>query len=151
VFVPGRDTLMRPHFIRPLVARGCFATYRDGRDWFHANARAGVVVPKPEMAEAIVMIHAAGGEAVLAHPGYYWKDEFPILEELAALRALGLDGVELDYPYASSSPELFVDGEAERFTAALRAAGEALSLRFTRGSDAHGPADLDRVYGPAPA
>jgi len=30
-------------------------------------------------------------------------------------------------------------------------AGAALSLRFTRGSDAHGPADLDRVYGPAPA
>ena len=142
---------MRPHFIRPLVARGRFATYQHGREWFHANIRAGVAVPKPEMAEAIGMVHAAGGEAVLAHPGYYWKDGFPILEELAALRALGLDGVELDYPYASSSPELFVDGDAERFTAALRAAGEALSLRFTRGSDAHGPADFDRVYGPAPA
>ena len=151
VFVPGRDTLMRPHFIRPLVARGRFATYEHGREWFHANAQAGVPVPKPEMAEAIGMIHAAGGEAVLAHPGYYWKDGFPILEELAALHALGLDGVELDYPYASSSPELFVDGDAERFTAALRAAGKALSLRLTRGSDAHGPADFDRVYGPAPA
>jgi len=151
VFVPGRDTLMRPHFIRPLVARGLFATYQHGREWFHANARTGAPVPKPGMAEAIEMVHAAGGEAVLAHPGYYWKDGFPILEELPALRALGLDGVELDYPYASSSPELFVDGDAERFTAALRVAGAALSLRFTRGSDAHGPADLDRVYGPAPA
>jgi predicted metal-dependent phosphoesterase TrpH len=151
VFAPGRDSLMRPHFIRPLVARGHFATYQDGREWFHENIRAGIPVPKPEMAEAIGMVHAAGGEAVLAHPGYYWKDGFPILEELAALRALGLDGVELDYPYASSSPELFVDGDAERFTAALRVAGEALSLRFTRGSDAHGPADFDRVYGRAPA
>jgi len=151
VFVPGRDTLMRPHFIRPLVARGLFATYQHGREWFHANARTGAPVPKPGMAEAIEMVHAAGGEAVLAHPGYYWKDGFPILEELPALRALGLDGVELDYPYASSSPELFVDGDAERFTAALRVAGAALSLRFTRGSDAHGPADFDRVYGPAPA
>jgi len=151
VFVPGRDTPMRPHFIRPLVARGRFATYQHGREWFHANIRAGIAVPKPEMAEAIGMVHAAGGEAVLAHPGYYWKDGFPILEELAALRALGLDGVELDYPYASSSPELFVDGDAERFTAALREAGKALSLRFTRGSDAHGPADFDRVYGPVPA
>ena len=151
VFVPGRDTLMRPHFIRPLVARGLFATYQHGREWFHANARTGAPVPKPGMAEAIEMVHAAGGEAVLAHPGYYWKDGFPILEELPALRALGLDGVELDYPYASSSPERFVDGDAERFTAALRVAGAALSLRFTRGSDAHGPADFDRVYGPAPA
>jgi hypothetical protein len=151
VFVPGRDTLMRPHFIRPLVARGRFATYQQGRAWFHANARAGVEVPKPGMAEAIAMVHAAGGEAVLAHPGYYWKDGFPILEQLASLRALGLDGVELDYPYASSSPELFPDGDAGRFTAALRVAGETLSLRFTRGSDAHGPADFERVYGRPPA
>jgi len=108
-----------------------------------------VPVPKPGLGEAIGLVHAASGEAVLAHPGYYWKDGFPILERLSSLRSLGLDGVELDYPYASSSPELFGDGEAEGFRAELRAAGEALGLRFTRGSDAHGPADLDRVYGPA--
>jgi hypothetical protein len=147
VFVPGRESLMRPHFIRPLVARGRFATYEQGREWFHANARTGVVVPKAALAEAIGMIHAAGGKAVLAHPGYYWKDGFPILERLRGLRGLGLDGVELDYPYASSSPELFVDGDAERFTASLRAEGEALGLLFTRGSDAHTSEDLDRVYG----
>lgn len=149
VFVPGRDSFMRPHFIRPLVARGLFATYQEGRDWFHEQAPAEVAVPKPSMADSIAMVHGAGGRAVLAHPGYYWKDRFPILERLPALRALGLDGVELDYPYASSSPELFVDGEAERFTEALRAGGEALGLAFTRGSDAHSPADFDRVYGSA--
>jgi predicted metal-dependent phosphoesterase TrpH len=151
VFVPGRDVVMRPHFIRPLVARGLFASYAQAREWFRANVRSGVTVPKPSMAEAIAMVHAAGGEAVLAHPGYYWKDGFPVLEELPALRALRLDGVELDYPYASSSPDLFPDGDAERFVAALRASAEALSLRLTRGSDAHGPADLDRVYGRARA
>jgi predicted metal-dependent phosphoesterase TrpH len=148
VFVPGRESLMRPHFIRPLVARGLFATYQEGRDWFHAHARAGVAVPKPAMREAIGMIHAAGGRAILAHPGYYWKDGVPILDELEVLRAVGLDGVELDYPYASSSPELFANGEAESFVSALRAAGERLGLAFTRGSDAHSPADFDRVYGP---
>jgi predicted metal-dependent phosphoesterase TrpH len=147
VFVPGRDALMRPHFIRPLVARGRFATYREGREWFHAHAAGGPPVPKPAMADAIAMVHDAGGEAVLAHPGYYWKDGEPVLEQLAALRALGLDGVELDYPYASSSPELFGDGDAERFASALRAEGERLGLRFTRGSDAHRPEDFDRVYG----
>jgi hypothetical protein len=147
VFVAGRESLMRPHLIRPLLARGCFRSYQEGRDWFRANARPAVVVPKPAMAEAIGMVHAAGGEAVLAHPGYYWKEGFPILERLAHLRAIGLDGVELDYPYASSSPDLFADGDAERFFAALRASGEALSLRWTAGSDAHSAADLDRVYG----
>jgi predicted metal-dependent phosphoesterase TrpH len=149
VFVPGREALMRPHFIRPLLARGRFATYQQGRDWFHAHARGGPVVPKPAMAEAIGMIHSAGGRAVLAHPGYCWKDGLPILEELGALRALGLDGVELEYPYASSSPELFGNGGAERFVEALRAEGEPLGLAFTRGSDAHSPADFDRVYGTA--
>ncbi|HXK11600.1 MAG TPA: PHP domain-containing protein [Vicinamibacteria bacterium] len=151
VFVPGRDSLMRPHLIRPLLARGYFSSYEEGRDWFHENARSTVAVPKPEIGEAIGMVHAAGGDAVLAHPGYYWKDGYPIFERLASLRALGLDGVELDYPYTSSSPGLFGDGDEGRFVSALRAAGEGLSLRFTRGSDAHSPADFDRVYGPAPA
>ena len=147
VFRPERESLMRPHLIRPLLARGYFTSYEEGRDWFHENAPADFRVPKPDIADAIGMVHAAGGEAVLAHPGYYWKDGYPILDRLAPLRALGLDGVELDYPYASSSPELFGDGDEERFTAALRAGGDALGLRFTRGSDAHRPADFDRVYG----
>jgi len=147
VFAAGRDSLMRPHFIRPLVARGLFATYQEGRDWFQAQGSTGVTVPKPEVADAVAMVHAAGGRAVLAHPGYYWKDGFPILERLPELRALGLDGVELDYPYASTSPELFVDGDADRFRENLRARGEGLGLAFTRGSDAHSKADFDRVYG----
>jgi predicted metal-dependent phosphoesterase TrpH len=151
VFVPGRESVMRPHFIRPLVTRGVFATYQEGRDWFHAHARGGAAVPKPAMGEAIGMIHVAGGRAILAHPGYYWKDGFPILDALDALRSAGLDGVELDYPYASSSPALFTSGEAEGFVSVLRSAGERLGLAFTRGSDAHSVADFERVYGPAPA
>jgi len=147
VFVRGRESLMRPHLIRPLVARGLFASYQEGRAWFHAHAAGGAAVPKPPIAEAIGMVHAAGGRAVLAHPAYYAKDGFPVLDRLPSLRALGLDGVELDYPYASSSPELFVNGDAERFRDELRARGEALGLAFTRGSDAHSTADFDRVYG----
>lgn len=151
VFAPGRDALMRAHLIRPLMDEGRFASYGEGRDWFHTNADGDVRVPKPSFAEAIGMIHGAGGLAVLAHPAYYWKDGFPILESLPRLRALGLDGVELDYPYRSSSPDLFAEGDAEKFTDALRSAGETLGLRFTRGSDVHRAEDFDRVYGPAPS
>jgi 3',5'-nucleoside bisphosphate phosphatase len=151
VFVRGRESLMRPHLIRPLVARGFFATYEEGRQWFHAQAPVGVAVPKPPVAESIAMVHAAGGRAVLAHPGYYWKDGFPVLERLPGLRALGLDGVELQYPYASNSPRLFANAEAEQFIISLRAEGEALGLSFTRGSDAHVTADFDRLYGPVNA
>lgn len=147
IFAEGCDMPMRPHFIRPLVAQGRFGSYGEGRAWFREHAPPARV-PKPELVRAIAMIHAAGGWAVLAHPGYYWKAGLPILERLAQLRAAGLDGVELDYPYASSSPEVFRDGEADRFVAELGPVAEALGLRPTRGSDIHFDADFDRVYGP---
>jgi predicted metal-dependent phosphoesterase TrpH len=151
VFVPGREVLMRAHLIRPLVARGHFASYEEGRVWFGEQVMADVVVPKPSLGDAVAMIHAAGGWAALAHPGYYWKDGFPVLERLPALQALGLDAVELDYPYRSCSPGLFSEEDERELAASLRAAGEALGLRFTRGSDGHRAADLERVYGPASA
>ena len=90
------------------------------------------------------MIAAAGGWASLAHPGYYWKDGFPVLERLAALPALGVEAVELEYPYRLSSPDLFSEEDEREFTVSLRATGEELGLRFTRGSDAHRAADLER-------
>jgi len=151
VFVPGRESFMRPHLIRPLVERGYFASYGEGRAWFAERVGTGVVVPKPTLGEAIAMVRAAGGWTSLAHPGYYWKDGDPILERLDALREMGLDAVELDYPYRSCSPDLFSDADEAGFRAALRAQGERLGLRFTRGSDSHRLSDLERVYGPAPA
>jgi predicted metal-dependent phosphoesterase TrpH len=150
VFTPERAVIMRPHFIRPLVARGRFRSYQEGREWFEFHSTTDSHVPKPDVGEAIGMIHGAGGTAALAHPAYYQKDGVPILDRLQGLRSLGLDAVELDYPYASGSPGLFAPGEIEGFKDALRERGERLGLRFTRGSDAHSPEDLDRVYGPAP-
>lgn len=149
VLVPGRETLMRPHLIRPLVERGCFATYEEGRGWFREHMTLGVVVPKPTFEEGLAMFAEAGGWASLAHPGYYWKDGVPILDRLPILHEQGLRAVELQYPYRSSSPGLFSEQDEREFLAALRASGERLGLRFTRGSDAHFVADFDRVYGPA--
>src|SRR5687768_6584068 len=45
VFVPGRETVMRPHFVRPLLRQGRFASYEEGAGWFRENVRSGVVVP----------------------------------------------------------------------------------------------------------
>ncbi len=147
VFAPGCEMPMRPHLIRPLLEQGRFASYREASAWFRDNTAAGLAVPKPEVARAIAMVHDAGGWAVLAHPGYYWKDGLPILDRLADLRALGLDGIEVEYPYDSASPELFAGGEASRFTTDLGAAADVLGLRQTRGSDVHFARDFERVYG----
>jgi predicted metal-dependent phosphoesterase TrpH len=151
VLLPGRETLMRGHLIRPLVSAGRFAAYEEGKVWFGEHVQSGIVVPRPSFAEALVMIREAGGWASLAHPGYYWKEGLPILELLPALREQGLDAVELDYPYHSSSPGLFSQSDEAALAATLRARGGELGLRFTRGSDAHRPADFERVYGPVPA
>jgi predicted metal-dependent phosphoesterase TrpH len=149
ILLSGRETLMRAHLIRPLIAAGRFASYEEGKAWFADHVQAGIRLPRPPIAEALGMIHEAGGWTSLAHPGYYWKDGMAVVDLLSRLRDQGLDGVELDYPYRSSSPHLFTEEDQVSFAAALRARGETLGLRFTRGSDAHRPADFDRVYGPA--
>jgi predicted metal-dependent phosphoesterase TrpH len=151
IFRPERETLMRAHLIRPLIALGRFGSYEEGKTWFGEHVRTDIRLPRPSFRRALDMIHEAGGWASLAHPGYYWKDGMAVLDLLPGLREQGLDGVELHYPYHSSSPHLFAERDEAEFGVALQARGEELGLRFTRGSDAHCPADFDRVYGPVPA
>jgi predicted metal-dependent phosphoesterase TrpH len=150
IFAPGRQTLMKPHFIHPLLDRGLFSTYEEANAWYREKVKAGVPVPKPPLAEAIRLIRGAGGWTVLAHPGYYEKAGVAIVPRLAGLAALGLEGVELDYPYHACSPDLFDAAGEAAFIAGVRAAGEALGLRFTRGSDIHTASDFEKVYGPRP-
>lgn len=147
IFTPGRETLMKPHFIRPLLRKGLFGSYEEANAWYRKNVKAGVVVPKPSFEEAIGLVHGAGGWSCLAHPGYYAKDGFPIVERLPVLRGAGLDGVELAYPYHACSPHRFSPDEERAFIEETRGAGEALGLRFTRGSDCHTAADFEKVYG----
>jgi 3',5'-nucleoside bisphosphate phosphatase len=151
IFVPGRETLMKPHFIHPLLDQGRFPTYEDANAWYRANVKAGIAVPKPPFAEALRLIHEAGGWASLAHPGYYAKAGLAVVERLAEWQALGLDAIELDYPYHACSPRQFSEAEEGELLSAVRRAGEAAGLRFTRGSDSHTPGDFERVYGPLPS
>jgi hypothetical protein len=148
IFAPGRQTLMKPHFIHPILEKGLFPTYEEANGWYRKNVKAGVRVPKPKLADAIALVHGAGGWTALAHPGYYERDGMPMAPRLAALQSLGLDGVELDYPYHACSPHQFSPEGERAFIEGIRAAGEALGLRFTRGSDSHTSADFLKVYGP---
>lgn len=151
VFVPGRQTLMKPHFIHPLLERGRFATYEEANAWFRNNVKAGVAVPKPALADAIALVHGAGGWTSLAHPGYYQRDGYPVAERLPVLRGLGLDAVELHYPYHACSPHQWSAADERAFVGEVGAVAEALGLRTTRGSDSHTPEDFERAYGSAPS
>ncbi len=151
IFLPGRQTLMKPHFIHPLLDRGLFPSYGAAGAWYKQNVKSGIEVVKPKLADAIGLVHSAGGWAVMAHPGYYEKQGLAIVPRLTSLQAAGLDGVEVDYPYHSSSPERFGAEDEVTLQGALRAGALALGLRMTRGTDCHSPADFARLYGPRPA
>ena len=81
------------------------------------------------MAEAIALVHQAGGVAVWAHPFWDVDASQAVLEAIDRFAALGLDGVEAFYPTH--------DAEQARLIAAHCAERDLLT---TGSADFHGPA-----------
>ena len=80
--------------------------------------------------EVIRAAHAAGGLAVLAHPGRS-KGIYAIpatAEDIAAMAEAGLDGIEVFYPTHTAEQRALYAGLARRHR-----------LLITGGSDSHGP------------
>jgi 3',5'-nucleoside bisphosphate phosphatase len=128
----GTGALGRPHVARALIAEGWAVDSRDAFDRYLGAGRPAYVAKEQlEMRDAIAMIHAAGGLAVLAHPG-----AAATRERLESLRTQGLDGVEVKHPGHSSSE-----------TARIRALIDQLGLLPSGGSDWHGAADGPRTIG----
>jgi predicted metal-dependent phosphoesterase TrpH len=128
----GGGAVGRPHVARALIAGGWA---RDQRDAFDRYLGAGrpAYIPKERltMADAIALIHSAGGIAVYAHPG---RDG--TRDRLEMLRDLGLDGVEVRHP-----------GHGAEDEARLSTLAEFLDLVPSGGSDWHGALDGPRVLG----
>lgn len=122
----------RPHVARAVVAAGAAADMREAFDRYLGNGRPAYVgKDRLAMADAIRMIHDAGGIAVLAHPG-----ETATRARLAALRDVGLDGCEVRHP--SHSDEAI--GRIGRLV-------DELGLLPSGGSDWHGSYDGWRTLG----
>lgn len=125
----------RPHVARALVRRGHAASIQDAFDRYLADGRPGAV-PKEKLSarDAIALVRGAGGVAVLAHPVTLPEAaREPLLRELAAL---GLGGVEVDYPKHDDA-----------LRARLRGLAEELGLVATGGSDYHGANKPDVALG----
>ncbi len=120
----------RPHIARALIAGGWV---RDSREAFdrYLGFRKPAFVPKHTLAlsEAIDLVHAAGGIAVLAHPGGAGTRAW-----LETLAGLGLDGVEVRHP-----------GHSAEDIARLGALTDHLGLVPSGGSDWHGAMTGTRV------
>jgi predicted metal-dependent phosphoesterase TrpH len=141
VFLPHRDTLMKPHLVHAMLDQGLFPDYREAAGWLSEIARIPLHVPKFPLADAIAMIRNAGGEAILAHPGYMVKEtDISLPSFLEEFVPLGLAGLEVDYPYYQEKDpsQPFIDLASEQaMIAELRALAERFKLKMTRGSDAH--------------
>ncbi len=118
----------RPHIGQALADRGYVGSISEAMDRYIGNrgpAYASRYRPAP--AEAIDLIHRAGGRAVLAHP-LSTTLKGPVLKaRLASLKKAGLDGVEV-----------FCPSQDEAFRMELKAMAETLDLIVTGGSDFHG-------------
>ncbi len=149
VLIPHRDTMMKPHMVHAMLDQGLFSEYREAAHWLSEIARVPVRVPKLPLAEAISLIRNAGGEAVLAHPGYIaCETDISLDVFLPELVLLGLAGIEVEYPYVGTSPA-FPDLESElRMIEKLRIFAERFKLKATRGSDAHDAEALKKFAGP---
>lgn len=116
--------IARPHVARALLEGGWVRNFDEAFGRYIADGRPAYVPTRyatPQ--EAIAAIHAAGGLAVLAHPGKRADDEW-----IHELHELGLDGLEVLHP--EHGPR-----EAQRF----RRLARRLHLLATGGSDWHGP------------
>jgi predicted metal-dependent phosphoesterase TrpH len=119
----GAAAIGRPHVARALIAEGWAADSRDAFDRYLATGRPGFVAKEQlTVRDAIALIHAAGGIAVVAHPGQQGTRE-----RIELLAKDGLDGVEVRHPSHSAED-----------IARLMALVEHFGLVPSGGSDWHG-------------
>ncbi len=96
----------RPHFAKVLQDKGYAASFNEAFDkYLGKGAPAYVDKFRFSPAEAVGLIHEAGGLAVLAHPFTLRQDDPAELEEMiVGLKNDGLDGLEVYY--SEHTPEM---------------------------------------------
>jgi 3',5'-nucleoside bisphosphate phosphatase len=126
---PGRPHLADALLSHPANAQRLHDEGIEGRDalfpaYLVPGAPGYVGRERPTVAQAIEIIHAAGGLAVWAHPFWDLTDPVTTLDEFG-----GLDGVETFYPTFTAEQ-----------TIALYNAARERGLLTTGSTDFHGPA-----------
>jgi predicted metal-dependent phosphoesterase TrpH len=130
----------RTHFARFLAEAGVVADLREAFRRFLVPGKPGYVPHQwAALAQAIQWIRAAGGQAVLAHPGRYGLSAGAMDALLAEFRAAG--GEALEVVTGSHSTEQM------RHFGAIAA---RLEFAASRGSDFHGPKE-GAEFGSLPA
>ncbi len=124
----GEEGAGRPHVAAVLVGKGVVSSVQEAFDQWLAKGRPGYVERRRlDLGEAITLVRASGGVAVLAHPLSLGLDASRLDPAVDEMAAKGLAGIEAIYG---------------RYTAEVRDMLASLARRrglaVTGGSDYHG-------------
>jgi hypothetical protein len=121
----------RTHFARFLVERGYVSSVGEVFQRYLVKGKPGYVPHQwAALRDAVAWIHAAGGIAVIAHPGRYKLHSQEMRRFIAEFRDLGGQGIEV--VTGSHTPEQY---------AQYAALAKEFELLASRGSDFHGPGE----------
>jgi len=130
---PDGATIGRPHLADALVANGVVATRDEAfLDLLNNGSKYYVTHAAPTPVDAIKVIRAAGGVAVIAHPFASRRGETLNVSSFTDLVAAGLNGIEVHHR----------DQNAEE-QGSLTAIAKELNLVITGSSDYHGTGKLN--------
>lgn len=134
------DLIARTHFARYLVERGVAKDVHSVFQRYLATGKPGYVAQQwAELSDAVKWIRAAGGFAVIAHPGRYNLSREALYALLEEFKSAG--GVGIEVITGSHSPDQFIE-----YAHVARQFG----LLASRGSDFHGPYESRYELGKLP-
>lgn len=95
-YVGNPELVSRAHFARALVEMGACREVKQVFDRYLTPGKPGYVPhPWPSLTEALAWIRAAGGVAVIAHPGRYRMSNQELGKLFEAFRDLGGEAIEV--------------------------------------------------------
>lgn len=122
------DGLSRTHMAQWLFDAGHVSTIQQAFDKYLGPRKpAAVPMPWASLADVVAWIKAAGGVAIVAHPGRYDMSRTKMRQLLADFKAAGGDGMEV--ATATEKPDM---------VAYLGKLSQQLGLLASQGSDYHG-------------
>lgn len=130
-YADNPEMIGRTHFARFLMDSGVQPTVSAVFDHYLVEGKPGFVPHRwATLAEAVSWIRAAGGRAVIAHPGRYPFTDLQLWALIDNFRELGGEGIEV--VTGSHTPDQYAS-----FANVARRSG----LLASRGSDFHGPGE----------
>jgi hypothetical protein len=132
----AQELIVRPHIAQVLVKKGFVRNKNEAFDRYIGNFKpAFVAKPEQSVQDVVSIIHAAGGFAIIAHPGKLADPAY--IEEFIKM---GIDGLEAWHP---DHYQYQVDDFIE--------IAQKNGLYITAGSDFHGENENTQLFDMVPA